>query len=83
MNAIIIVEKCFEEFADIIEKKDGYEKFYEQFGKFLKLAIDENSTNQTDITELVRFSKSKSGDELNRSKEHVDRVGGSSRVTGW
>ena len=43
-----IVKKCFEEFADIIEKKDGLKKFYEQFGKFLKLAIHENSTSLTD-----------------------------------
>ena len=33
-----IDEKCFETFADIIEKMGSYKKFYEQFGKFLKLA---------------------------------------------
>ena len=49
-------EKCCEEFADIIEKKDGYKKFYEQFGKFLTFAIHENSTNQREIAESVRFS---------------------------
>ena len=39
------VERCFEMFADIIEKKDRQKKFHEQFGKFLKRAIHEDSTN--------------------------------------
>ena len=70
MHTTVLGTKCFEEFADIIEKKDGYKKFYEQFGKFLKLAIHGNLT----ITELLRLSSSKFGDELNRLKEHVDRM---------
>ena len=35
--------KCSEKFAHIIEKKDSHKKFYEQFGKFLKHAIHEDS----------------------------------------
>ena len=31
--------------AEIAEKKDDYNKFYEQFGKSLKLGIHEDSTN--------------------------------------
>ena len=64
MNTKIIVKKCFGGFADIVKKKESYKKFHELFGKFLKLAIHEDSTNQTEITESVRFSNSKSGDEL-------------------
>ena len=30
--------------AEIAEKKDDYNKFYEQFDKFLKLGIHEDST---------------------------------------
>ena len=45
---------------------------HDKFGKFLKLAVHENSTNWTEIT--VRFSNSKSGDALNRLKQHVDRM---------
>ena len=30
--------------AEIAEKKDDYNKFYEQFGKFLKLGIHVDST---------------------------------------
>ena len=33
--------------AEIAEKKDDYNKFFEQFGKFLKLGIHEDFTNWT------------------------------------
>merc|ERR1711970_1054142 len=46
-----------------LEKKDDYKKFYEQFGKNLKLGIHEDSTNRTKIAELLRYQSSKSGDE--------------------
>ena len=72
------VERYFEMLADIIDKKDGRKKFYEQCGKFLERAIHEDSTHQTEVIELVRFSDTKSGDELNRLIEHVDE--GSGRV---
>merc|ERR1712151_1206115 len=34
-----LVKKCLEMFAEIAEKKDDYKKFYEQFGKCLKLGV--------------------------------------------
>ena len=54
---------CLEMFAEIAEKKDDYKKFYEQFGKCLKLGVHEDSTNSTKVAELLRFHTSKSGDE--------------------
>ncbi|CAE8618782.1 unnamed protein product [Polarella glacialis] len=69
-----LVKKCLEMFAEIAEKKDDYKKFYEQFGKCLKLGVHEDSTNRTKIAELLRFSTSKSGDELISLKEYVDRM---------
>ena len=50
------------------QAKDGYKKFNEQFGKFLESKMHEDSTSRTRYIELVRFSNSKSGDELNRLK---------------
>jgi len=38
------VKKCLEMFAEIAEKKDDYKKFYEAFGKCLKLGVHEDST---------------------------------------
>merc|ERR1712113_1292770 len=69
-----LVKKCLEMFAEIAEKKDDYKKFYEQFGKCLKLGVHDDSTDQTIIAELMRYHSSKSGDELISLKEYVDRL---------
>merc|ERR1712008_578177 len=69
-----LVKKCLEMFAEIAEKKDDYKKFYEQFGKCMKLGVHEDSTNRTKVAELLRFHSSKSGDELIGLKEYVDRM---------
>jgi len=69
-----LVKKCLEMFAEIAEKKDDYKKFYEQFGKCLKLGVHEDSTNRTKVAELLRYSTSKSGDEQISLKEYVDRM---------
>merc|ERR1712220_41337 len=66
--------KCLEMFAEIAEKKDDYKKFYEQFGKCLKLGVHEDSTNRTKVAELLRWHTSKSGDEQISLKEYVDRL---------
>ena len=68
------VRKCLEMFAKITEKKDDYKKFYEQFGKCLKLGVHEDSTNRVKIAELLRYQTSKSGDEFISPKEYVDRM---------
>merc|ERR1711975_2596 len=69
-----LVKKCLEMFAEIAEKKDDYKKFYEQFGKNIKLGVHEDSTNRTKVAELLRFQTSKSGDESISLKEYVDRM---------
>merc|ERR1712167_191901 len=69
-----LVKKCLEMFAEIAERKDDYKKFYEQFGKNLKLGIHEDSTNRTKIADLMRYQSSKSGDESISFREYVDRM---------
>merc|ERR1712188_39942 len=59
-----VVKKCIETFNEITENADDYKKFYEQFGKNLKLGIHEDSTNRAKLAELMRFQTSKSGDDL-------------------
>merc|ERR1711959_816601 len=68
-----LVKKCLEMFAEIAEKKDDYKKFYEQFGKNLKLGIHEDSTNRAKLADLLRYQTSKSGDESISLKEYCDR----------
>merc|ERR1719350_1660783 len=69
-----LVKKCLEMFAEISEKSDDYKKFYEQFSKNLKLGVHEDSTNRMKLAELMRYSTSKSGDDLISLKEYVDRM---------
>merc|ERR1711937_1099826 len=59
-----IVKKCIELFSEISENKDLFKKFYEQFGKNLKLGIHEDSTNRKKISGYLRFYTSASGDDF-------------------
>lgn len=49
--------------TEISENADDYKKFYEQFGKNLKLGIHEDSTNRAKLADFLRYYSSKSGDE--------------------
>jgi len=69
-----LVKKCLEMFTEISEKKDDYKKFYEQFGKNIKLGIHEDSTNRAKVSELLRYQTSKSGDEMISLREYCDRM---------
>jgi molecular chaperone HtpG len=69
-----IVKKCLELFSEIAENQEDYKKFYEQFGKNLKLGVHEDTTNRNKISELLRFYTSKSGDEQISLKEYVSRM---------
>merc|ERR1739842_263230 len=69
-----LVKKCLEMFAEIAEKKDDYKKFYEQFGKNLKLGIHEDSTNRKKIAGHLRYATSASGDELCSLSDYVSRM---------
>jgi molecular chaperone HtpG len=69
-----LVKKCLELFNEIAENKDDYLKFYEQFGKNLKLGVHEDSTNRNKIADLLRYQTTKSGEEHISLKEYVDRM---------
>jgi len=69
-----IVKKCLEMFEDMTENKEDYKKFYEQFGKNLKLGIHEDSTNRKKIADLLRYNSTKSGEDTTSLKDYVTRM---------
>jgi len=68
-----LVKKCLEMFAEVAEKSDDYNKFYDQFSKNLKLGVHEDSSNRGKIADLLRYPTSKST-EVVSLKEYVDRM---------
>jgi len=69
-----LVKKCMELMEELNEDKDAYKKFYEQFGKNLKLGIHEDSTNRKKLAGLLRFFTSASGDEPCSLGDYVSRM---------
>merc|ERR1712153_225624 len=69
-----LVKKCMELFDELHEDKDAYKKFYEQFGKNLKLGIHEDATNRKKLAGLLRFFTSASGDEPCSLADYVSRM---------
>merc|ERR1712012_1003952 len=69
-----LIKKSLELFAEIAEDKDNYKKFYEQFGKNIKLGIHEDTANRNKVAELLRYHSSATGDEQTSFKDYVSRM---------
>merc|ERR1712180_31981 len=69
-----IVKKVMEQIEEIAEDKDSFKKFYEQFGKNLKLGIHEDSTNRKKLAGYLRFATSASGEEMCSLNDYVARM---------
>jgi len=69
-----IVKKCLELFREIAEDEENYKKFFEQFGKNLKLGIHEDSTNRKKLADLLRFHSSNSDEDMTTLKDYVARM---------
>lgn len=69
-----LVKKCLQLFEELADQKDLYAKFYEHFGKNIKLGIHEDAQNKTKLAELLRFHTSASGDQMCSLKDYVSRM---------
>merc|ERR1712045_693158 len=70
-----LVKKSLEMFAELAENKEEYKTFYENFHKNIKLGIHEDSKNRKKISELLRYSSTKTSDkEMISLREYVDRM---------
>jgi molecular chaperone HtpG len=70
-----LVKKTLEMFEEIAQNKDDYKKFYEQFHKNIKLGVHEDSKNRKKLSELLRYSSTRTtGDEIVSFAEYVERM---------
>ncbi|PKU70658.1 heat shock protein 90-6, mitochondrial [Dendrobium catenatum] len=71
-----LVRKAFDMILGISlsENRDDYDKFWDNFGKFLKLGCIEDHPNHKRIAPLLRFFSSQSEDELISLDEYVESM---------
>ncbi|KAA8532836.1 hypothetical protein F0562_033047 [Nyssa sinensis] len=72
-----LVRKTFDMIQEISESenKEDYKKFWENFGRLLKLGCIEDSGNHKRIMPLLRFYSSKSEEELISLDDYVEDMG--------
>jgi molecular chaperone HtpG len=69
-----LIKKSLDMFNEIAEDTEKYAKFYEQFGKNLKLGVHEDSTNRGKIAKLLRYHSTKSGEMQTSFDDYIARM---------
>ncbi|KAG7558680.1 Histidine kinase/HSP90-like ATPase [Arabidopsis thaliana x Arabidopsis arenosa] len=72
-----LIRKTFDMIQEISESenKEDYKKFWENFGRFLKLGCIEDTGNHKRITPLLRFYSSKNEEELTSLDDYIENMG--------
>ncbi|KAL2575058.1 hypothetical protein AAZV13_17G225200 [Glycine max] len=60
--------------SDNNEKKGQYSKFWNEFGKSIKLGIIEDATNRNRLAKLLRFESTKSEGKLTSLDQYISRM---------
>lgn len=55
-------------------EEDKYEKFWDEFGRNIKLGVIEDPTNRSKLSKLLRFRSSKSDGKLTSLAEYIERM---------
>ncbi|XP_055833262.1 endoplasmin homolog [Solanum dulcamara] len=63
-----------EESSDDNEKRGQYAKFWNEFGKSIKLGIIEDATNRNRLAKLLRFETTKSDGKLTSLDQYISRM---------
>ncbi|GJN15887.1 hypothetical protein PR202_gb02832 [Eleusine coracana subsp. coracana] len=71
-----LVRKTFDMIEEISEKddKEDYKKFWESFGKFIKLGCIEDTGNHKRLAPLLRFHSSKNETEMISLDQYVENM---------
>ena len=69
-----LTKKAIEMFEDIASNNEDYKKFYEQFGKNIKLGLHEDSANRPKLMELLRYNSTKALEEPTSLKDYITRM---------
>jgi molecular chaperone HtpG len=69
-----LVKKTIEMLSDLSTDVDSYDIFYEAYGKNIKFAIHEDSSNRERLLDLVRYKTTKSDNKMVSLQSYIDRM---------